>query len=74
MTHALTVLAHAPPIVWLLAGGWLVWWLVWRGPLSRLIWPFGPCPRCKGTGRGWGSNRKRWNHCRRCGGRPERRL
>lgn len=46
-----------------LAAGWAV---------SRRLWPFGRCWRCKGTGRGWGSNSRRWNLCRRCGGSGRR--
>ena len=35
---------------------------------SLYVWPFRPCPRCKGTGRNRGSNRKRYGACkaRRC--------
>jgi len=52
--------------------GVAVWRLV-AWVVSRWLWPWGPCPRCGGTGKGWGSNSKRWNRCRRCGGKPERR-
>jgi hypothetical protein len=62
----------------LLALGWH-----WQGPgglllaaaglslawaLSRLLWPYKPCPRCKGSGRNPGSNNRRHGDCRRCKG------
>lgn len=34
-----------------------------------IVWPFRPCPRCKGAGRHmapWGS--RAWRSCRRCRG------
>jgi hypothetical protein len=36
---------------------------------SLYAWPFGPCGRCKGTGRNRGSNSRRFGTCRRCDGR-----
>lgn len=39
-------------------------WLV-----SRYLWPFGPCPKCKGSGVNKGSNKKRFGECPRCRGR-----
>jgi hypothetical protein len=39
----------------------------WIG--SLYAWPFGPCGRCKGTGRNRGSNARRFGTCRRCDGR-----
>jgi hypothetical protein len=39
---------------------------------SYAIWPYGPCPSCKGRrGRGPGSTRRAWSQCKRCGGRGE---
>ena len=49
----------------------IVFAVVWR--VVFLAWhPYGPCPRatCK-RGRGAGSTDKRWNKCRKCGGRGE---
>ena len=40
---------------------------LWAG--SRYRWPFGQCPRCKGTGLNRGSSRKRFGECPRCRGR-----
>jgi len=37
--------------------------------VSLYRWPFRPCPRCNGTSRNKGSNRKRFGQCRRCGGK-----
>jgi DnaJ-class molecular chaperone len=34
--------------------------------LSLYLWPFRPCPRCKGSGKNRGSNKKRFGQCRRC--------
>ena len=39
------------------------WWFV-----SRWRWPYRPCPRCQGSGRNRGSNRRRHGDCKRCGG------
>jgi hypothetical protein len=36
--------------------------------VSRLFWPYKPCPRCDGTGRNPGSNERRHGDCRRCKG------
>lgn len=36
--------------------------------VSRLLWPYKPCPRCDGTGRNAGSNEKRHGDCKRCKG------
>jgi hypothetical protein len=41
--------------------------------ISRILWPFGPCRRCRGSGRRAGSNRRRWGRCGRCGGSGTRR-
>jgi hypothetical protein len=39
---------------------------------SLLIWPYGPCRWCKGTGNVWGSNRRRHGDCWFCKGRRRR--
>jgi hypothetical protein len=39
------------------------WWVV-----SRWAWPWRPCPRCKGSGRNRGSDKRRHGDCKRCGG------
>jgi hypothetical protein len=49
--------------VFLLIVAAVVCWVV-----SLYIWPFGPCARCKGSGRNAGSNIKRFGDCGRCGG------
>lgn len=36
--------------------------------VSVLIFPWHPCPRCKGTRVKPGSNAKRWGPCKHCGG------
>lgn len=41
--------------------------------ISRILWPFGRCRSCGGSGRSLGSNGRRWGVCRRCGGSGERR-
>ena len=41
--------------------------LVWAAALYR--WPFGQCPRCRGTGRNRGSTGRRFGTCCRCDGR-----
>jgi hypothetical protein len=47
----------------LVLAGWL---------LLLALFPWGPCPRCKGRrGRGIGSTSTRWNHCRKCNRRGE---
>ena len=43
----------------------------WAG--SLYLWPFGPCVRCKGSGRNKGSTRKRFGECKRCQGTGRRR-
>ena len=48
-----------------IAFGW------WR--LSLLLWPNRPCWWCKGTGRNFGSNRKRWGTCWFCKNKPRKR-
>jgi hypothetical protein len=40
---------------------------LWAG--SLYAWPFGPCPRCKGSGVNRGSNKRRFGECPRCRGR-----
>lgn len=40
--------------------------------LSCRVWPNARCRPCSGTGRGAGSNRKRWNNCGTCGGSGRR--
>lgn len=63
----ITALFHAWA-VWAIAGITMAWWLV-----SRRLWPFGPCPACRGrAGRNWGSNARRWGVCTRCGGSGRR--
>lgn len=42
-----------------LAAAWFV--SCWR-------WPYKPCPKCQGSGRNRGSNRRRHGDCKRCGG------
>lgn len=39
---------------------------------SLVLYPYTRCPRCKGSGRNDGSNRKRWGSCRKCGGSGKR--
>jgi hypothetical protein len=43
----------------------------WAG--SLWLWPFGPCMRCKGSGRNAGSTSQRHGECRRCKGSGRRR-
>jgi hypothetical protein len=40
---------------------------------SLWMWPNRPCWWCKGKGRNFGSNRRRWGRCWFCHGRPRRR-
>lgn len=40
---------------------------------SRILWPFARCRSCRGSGRSWGSNHRRWGVCGRCGGSGKRR-
>jgi hypothetical protein len=54
-------------ILFLVAVGALACWAV-----SLYFWPFGPCGKCKGTGRNAGSNAKRFGNCGRCGGSGRR--
>jgi hypothetical protein len=35
---------------------------IWAG--SLYLWPFGPCLRCKGSGRNKGSTGRRYGECR----------
>lgn len=57
-----------------------LWWVVslylgWRLVkwLALIIWlPLGTCWLCKGTGKRWGSTRKRSGNCLLCKGKPER--
>lgn len=53
--------------VFLLIVAALVVWAV-----SLYVWPFGPCGKCKGSGRNAGSNRQRFGDCKRCGGSGRR--
>lgn len=39
---------------------------LWCG--SLYAWPFGPCPRCHGSGVNRGSNARRFGTCPRCRG------
>lgn len=55
----------------LLVGGVIALLVGWR--VSRWLWYHGPCRRCGGSGKSWGSNSKRWGYCRRCGGSGARR-
>ena len=41
--------------------------------LSLLLYPNRPCWWCKGTGKMWGSNRRRWGPCWFCKGKAPRR-
>lgn len=36
--------------------------------LSLFVWPWRPCPRCRGTRVNPGSNRRRYGMCTRCAG------
>jgi hypothetical protein len=64
----ITAAAHAhhfnPAAVVLVVIGLLA---LWVGSLYH--WPFGPCPRCGGSGLNRGSSRKRFGECPRCRGR-----
>lgn len=40
--------------------------------VSLYLWPFGPCAKCKGSGRNAGSTRKRFGECKRCNGSGRR--
>jgi len=53
--------------LFLIICGLVVCWIV-----SLYWWPFGPCGRCKGSGRNAGSNRRRFGECKRCGGSGRR--
>jgi hypothetical protein len=37
-----------------------------------LLWPFGPCRRCDGSGKNIGSTGRRWGTCRKCKGSGRR--
>ena len=37
-----------------------------------LLWPYGHCLRCSGSGKNAGSTRKRFGKCKRCGGSGRR--
>ncbi len=52
---------YGPGGVLLAALALLAAWIV-----SRLFWPYKPCPRCDGTGRNAGSNKRRHGDCKRC--------
>ncbi len=61
-----------------MTGQWLTGaLLVAAAPVAWVAWlrthPFGPCPRCGGTGRNWLSSPKRWGVCRACGGTGRKR-
>jgi DnaJ-class molecular chaperone len=58
MTH----LVHA----WPLLAGAAILWGGYRVGLR--LWPWGPCPKCGGSGRSRGSNSRRHGLCGRCGG------
>ncbi len=49
-----------------------LFWLALIGAVcytaSLYVWPFKPCPRCKGKGTSRGSTRRRHGDCGRCGG------
>lgn len=74
----MTAMGELTGAAFLLALGW-----AWHGPaglllataalsiawlVSRLLWPYRPCGKCKGTGRNPGSNDRRHGDCRRCKG------
>jgi DnaJ-class molecular chaperone len=40
--------------------------------VSLRLYPYTACPKCGGSGRNAGSNRRRWGSCRRCGGSGKR--
>jgi hypothetical protein len=40
--------------------------------LSLRLWPYGPCLACGGSGRSWGSNKRRHGICRACRGSGRR--
>lgn len=54
---------HGPAGLLLTATALSAAWLV-----SRLLWPYKPCRRCKGSGRNPGSNDRRHGDCKRCKG------
>lgn len=58
--------ASPVPLILLIAGIGVVW------VISLLLWPYGPCRRCDGTGKNVGSNGRRWGTCRRCKGTGRR--
>lgn len=60
---ALAWSTHGPGGLLLALAALFIWWAV-----SRLFWPYRPCPRCDGTGRNPGSNERRHGDCRRCKG------
>lgn len=39
---------------------------------SLWLWPYAPCRKCGGEGTSAGSNRKRFNMCRKCRGSRRR--
>jgi hypothetical protein len=56
--------AEAVLVVIIFLGSVVIW---------HAIWPYGPCPACRGRrGRGPGSSSAAWSRCRRCGGHGER--
>jgi hypothetical protein len=59
---------HLNPAVVVLA--LIVAVIVWA--VRVLLWPFGPCAKCSGSGKNIGSTGKRWGTCRRCKGSGRR--
>ena len=55
--------SHGPGGLALAVAGLAAAWLI-----SRLFWPYRPCPRCKASGRNRGSNKRRHGDCKRCEG------
>ena len=45
--------------------------VVWT--VSRYLWPYAPCRRCRGSGKNTGSRRRRYGDCGKCGGSGRRR-
>ena len=65
LTHAARHAVHHPgPAALILIGFAAITGYV----ISLYLWPWKPCPRCKGSGVKRGSTRKRFGPCRHCHG------
>lgn len=56
--HALNVIAHAPPVVWLIAAVAVAGWRI-----DVRLHPFAPCRSCKGSGTNRGSRSGAYGLC-----------